>query len=201
MIPLLQVEDLRVEFRAPNGIVSAVSGVSFVQNEEEVFCIVGESGAGKSALALAIMGLLPDNGAITGGRILFDGVDLVSAPAERRRELRGKAMSLVFQDAQSALNPVQTIGAQLTEVILTHSALNRRAAAGVCREMLRELGVPDPAPDDVRLPLHLKRRAVPAGNAGDGNGNAPAPVDCGRSNFQRGCYSASGNTGTTEAVK
>ena len=63
-----------------------------------------------------------------GGKILFDGVDLVSAPEESRRELRGKAMSMVFQDAQSALNPVQTIGAQLTEVIITHSQLNRRAA-------------------------------------------------------------------------
>ena len=144
MTPLLQVEDLRVEFRAPNGAVRAVNGVSFAQDEEEILCIVGESGAGKSALALAVMGLLPDNGAIVGGRILFDGVDLVSAPEELRRQLRGKAMSLVFQDAQSALNPVQTVGAQLTEVIITHSALNRRAAAGVCREMLRELGVPDP---------------------------------------------------------
>ena len=144
MTPLLQVEDLRVEFRAPNGAVRAVNGVSFAQDEEEILCILGESGAGKSALALAVMGLLPDNGAIVGGRILFDGVDLVSAPEELRRQLRGKAMSLVFQDAQSALNPVQTVGAQLTEVIITHSALNRRAAAGVCREMLRELGVPDP---------------------------------------------------------
>ena len=144
MAPVLQVENLRVQFQAPNGTVHAVNGVSFEQQEEEIFCVVGESGAGKSALALAIMGLLPDNGAITGGRILFDGVDLVTAPEEYMRRLRGKSMSLVFQDAQAALNPVQTIGAQLTEVIITHSQLNRRAAAGVCQEMLRELGVPDP---------------------------------------------------------
>lgn len=141
---VLEVEDLRVEFRIPGGVVHALNGVSFTQEEEEVFCIVGESGAGKSALALAVMGLLPDNGAITGGRILFDGVDLVSAPEEYLRQLRGKTMSLVFQDAQSALNPVQTVGAQLTEVIITHSRLNRRAAGGVCQEMLRELGVPEP---------------------------------------------------------
>ena len=144
MSSVLQIEDLRVEFRVPNGVVHAVNGVSFSQEEEEVFCIVGESGAGKSALALAVMGLLPDNGAVTGGKILFDGIDLVTAPEEHVRELRGKAMSLVFQDAQSALNPVQTIGAQLTEVIITHSQLNRRAAGSVCQEMLRELGVPDP---------------------------------------------------------
>ena len=144
MSAFLQVENLRVEFRTPNGTVQAVNGVSFEQREEEIFCVVGESGAGKSALALAVMGLLPDNGAITGGRIVFDGVDLAAAPEEQRRQLRGKAMSLVFQDAQAALNPVQTIGAQLTEVIITHSRLNRRAAGGVCQEMLRELGVPDP---------------------------------------------------------
>ncbi len=144
MPPVLQVEDLRVEFRVPNGTVHAVNGVSFSQEEEEIFCIVGESGAGKSALALAVMGLLPDNAAITGGKILFDGVDLVTATDEQMRLLRGKTISLVFQDAQSALNPVQTIGAQLTEVIVTHSQLNRRAAAAVCQEMLRELGVPDP---------------------------------------------------------
>ena len=144
MPPVLQVEDLRVEFRVPNGTVYAVNGVSFSQEEEEIFCIVGESGAGKSALALAVMGLLPDNAAITSGKILFDGVDLVTATDEQMRLLRGKTMSLVFQDAQSALNPVQTIGAQLTEVIVTHSQLNRRAAAAVCQEMLRELGVPDP---------------------------------------------------------
>ena len=144
MPPLLEVQDLRVEFRVPNGAVHAINGVSFSQQEEEILCIVGESGAGKSALALTLMGLLPDNGAIVGGKILFDGVDLVSAPEESRRELRGKAMSMVFQDAQSALNPVQTIGAQLTEVIITHSQLNRRAAGRVCQEMLRELGVPDP---------------------------------------------------------
>ncbi len=144
MPPVLQVEDLRVEFRVPNGTVHAVNGVSFSQEEEEIFCIVGESGAGKSALALAVMGLLPDNAAITSGKILFDGVDLVTATDEQMRLLRGKTMSLVFQDAQSALNPVQTIGSQLTEVIVTHSQLNRRAAAAVCQEMLRELGVPDP---------------------------------------------------------
>ena len=144
MPPVLQIEDLRVEFRVPNGTVHAVNGVSFSQEEEEIFCIVGESGAGKSALALAVMGLLPDNAAITSGKILFDGVDLVTATDEQMRLLRGKTMSLVFQDAQSALNPVQTIGSQLTEVIITHSQLNRRAAAAVCQEMLRELGVPDP---------------------------------------------------------
>ena len=144
MRSVLQVEGLKVEFRVPNGVVHAVNGVTFSQEEEEVFCIVGESGAGKSALALAVMGLLPDNGEVTGGRILFDGVDLISAPEEYVRDLRGKAMSLVFQDAQSALNPVQTIGNQLTEVIITHSQLSRRAAGSVCQEMLRELGVPDP---------------------------------------------------------
>lgn len=144
MPPLLQVQDLHVEFRVPNGAVHAINGVSFSQEEEEILCIVGESGAGKSALALTLMGLLPDNGAIKSGKILFDGVDLISASEDHLRELRGKAMSMVFQDAQSALNPVQTIGVQLTEVIVTHSQLNRRAAGRVCQEMLRELGVPDP---------------------------------------------------------
>ena len=173
MTPLLQVENLHVEFRVPNGQVHALNGVSFSQDEEEIFCIVGESGAGKSALALTLMGLLPDNGAITGGRILFDGVDLTAASEDYVRELRGKAMSMVFQDAQSALNPVQTIGAQLTEVIVTHSHLNRRRAGSVAQEMLRELGVPDPRRMMSAYPVHAKRRPMPAGDAGHGDGDAP----------------------------
>lgn len=144
MAEILKVENLHVHFETAAGQVKALNGVSFVQEEDQVFCLVGESGAGKSTLALAIMGLLPQNATVPAGRILFDGVDLLSAGPGHLRRIRGKEVSLVFQDAQSALNPVQTVGSQLQEVILAHQDIPTRAATTMCLEILRELGLPEP---------------------------------------------------------
>ncbi len=140
----LRVEDLQVEFTTSAGPVKALNGISFAQEANQVYCIVGESGAGKSTLALAIMGLLPPSATVLQGRIIFDGVDLLRASPEHLRSIRGKDISMVFQDAQTALNPVQTVGAQLEEVIRTHTDKSAREANRMSQEVLRELGLPDP---------------------------------------------------------
>jgi oligopeptide/dipeptide ABC transporter ATP-binding protein len=140
----LKIEDLSVEFRSPAGTVRALNGVSLTQEEGEIFCVVGESGAGKSTLALAIMGLLPHNSSVLGGRIYFQGVDLMRAGQDYMRSLRGHQVSMVFQDAQAALNPVEPVGSQLEEVVLQHSDISIRNANRMAQEMLREMGLPDP---------------------------------------------------------
>ena len=105
---------------------------------------MGESGAGKSTLALAIMGLLPHNSSVLGGRIFFEGVDLMRAGQDYIRGLRGHRVSMVFQDAQAALNPVEPIGSQLEEVILQHSDFSLRNANRLAQDMLHEMGLADP---------------------------------------------------------
>ena len=144
MNEVLRVEDLKVEFRTASGSVKALNGVSFSQEANQVYCVVGESGAGKSTLALAIMGLLPTNATVLQGKVIFNGVDLLQASHEHLRSIRGKDVSMVFQDAKAALNPVQTVGSQLEEVILTHTDKSGREASRMAQEMLRELGLPDP---------------------------------------------------------
>ena len=144
MNEVLRVEDLKVEFRTASGGVKALNGVSFSQEANQVYCVVGESGAGKSTLALAIMGLLPTNATVLQGKVIFNGVDLLQASHEHLRSIRGKDVSMVFQDAKAALNPVQTVGSQLEEVILTHTEKSGREASRMAQEMLRELGLPDP---------------------------------------------------------
>ena len=144
MAETLKIENLQVEFRTPAGRVKALNGISLSQQEGQIYCIVGESGAGKSTLALAIMGLLPYNASVPSGRIYFQGVDLMQAGPEYVRSLRGHQISMVFQDAQAALNPVEPIGSQLEEVIHQHSNLSLRSANRMAQEMLREMGLPDP---------------------------------------------------------
>ena len=144
MAEALRIEDLSVEFRSPAGTVRALNGVSLAQEEGETYCVVGESGAGKSTLALAIMGLLPHNSSVLGGRIYFQGVDLMRAGQDYIRGLRGHEVSMVFQDAQAALNPVEPVGSQLEEMILHHSNMSLRNANRMAQEMLREMGLPDP---------------------------------------------------------
>ena len=144
MAEALRIEDLSVEFRSPAGTVRALSGINLSQEEGETYCVVGESGAGKSTLALAIMGLLPQNSSILGGRIYFQGVDLMRAGQDYIRSLRGHEVSMVFQDAHAALNPVEPVGSQLEEVILQHSEISLRNANRMAQEMLHEMGLPDP---------------------------------------------------------
>ena len=144
MSEALRVENLHVHFGTSTGQVRALNGVSFVQEEGQIFCLVGESGAGKSTVALAIMGLLPISATIPAGSIFFDGVDLLKASPEYMRKLRGNEISMVFQDAQAALNPVQLVGPQLEEVILAHKDVAPRVANQMAQDMLREVGMPEP---------------------------------------------------------
>ncbi len=144
MAEALRVEDLYVRFSTPEGQVKALNGVNFVLNEGEIYCLVGESGAGKSTLALAIMGLLPVSATVPSGRVIFDGMDLLRIGQEQLRKIRGNQVSMIFQDAQSALNPVQLVGPQLEEVILAHTNVGSRVANGMAQDMLREMGLPDP---------------------------------------------------------
>lgn len=144
MTEVLRVEDLRVEFETAAGQVKALNGVSFSQEEGQIYCIVGESGAGKSTLALAIMGLLPPSATLVEGSVRFNGVDLMRASPDYMRGIRGREITMVFQDAQTALNPVQTVGTQLEEVILNHTNMSAREANRMAQDVLRDLGLPDP---------------------------------------------------------
>lgn len=137
---LLQVRNLSVRF----GAVTAVSSVSFEVGKGEVFGVVGESGAGKSATARAIIGLLPPTAKI-GGSVLYKGEELVGASRARLRHARGAQIGYVFQDALTALDPVRTIGAQLEEVLRVHRRITAREARETAIDLLTELKINDPA--------------------------------------------------------
>lgn len=115
---ILEVEDLRVEFRTYRGIVKALNGVSFTVERGEVFGLAGETGSGKSVTGLAIQRLLPGNAAIVGGRIVFDGKDLLSLKEEDMNKIRGKEITAVFQDPHTYLNPVFTVHDQFRDILL-----------------------------------------------------------------------------------
>jgi oligopeptide transport system ATP-binding protein len=121
MPPLLDVRDLEVRFFTRDGVVHAVNGVSFQLNEGETLGIVGESGSGKSVTMLSILRLIPQPpGRITRGQVLFQGVDLLKLDEADIRRIRGSKIAMVFQDPMTSLNPVLTIGRQITEVLETH---------------------------------------------------------------------------------
>ncbi|PRY17937.1 ABC transporter ATP-binding protein [Kineococcus rhizosphaerae] len=142
---LLEVEDLRVTFaRKGSPATTAVDGVSFDVDAGEVVGLVGESGCGKSVTSLAVMGLLPARGTRVSGSVRFDGTDLLKAsPAEVARR-RGKDLAMVFQDPMTSLNPVLTLGRQLTEVLRTHTDLDRAGARKEAVDLLGRVGIPDP---------------------------------------------------------
>ena len=144
MTVLLKIEDLTVSFGTSAGRVKALNNVNLSLEEGEVLCVVGESGSGKSTLALSIMGLLPHNTEISDGRIMYRDIDLLRAGPDQMRDLRGREISLVFQDAQSALNPIESIGPQLEEVILAHTDISLRNANRMAQDMLFEMGMADP---------------------------------------------------------
>jgi peptide/nickel transport system ATP-binding protein len=142
--PLLSVRDLAVEFQvAREAARVAVRGISFDVPADRTVALVGESGSGKSVSALAILRLLPDNARIAGS-IRFEGRELTALPEAQLRALRGGAMSMVFQEPMSSLNPVFTVGDQIAEVLRVHERLSRRVAQARAIELLDEVGVPEP---------------------------------------------------------
>jgi peptide/nickel transport system ATP-binding protein len=143
--PLLAVEGLRTIFDTRQGTFNAVDGVSFSIARGETLAIVGESGCGKTVTALSLMRLVPDPpGRIASGRVVLDGVDLLALSEQEMERLRGKDISMIFQEPMTSLNPVMTIGKQIAEVLLLHERLGRAAAHRKAIEMLRMVRIPEP---------------------------------------------------------
>lgn len=140
---IIQVEGLRVAFFTKEGVVNAVNGVSFSLRENSVLAMVGESGSGKTVTALSILGLVPYPGRITDGKILFNGIDLVSMKADALRKVRGKEIGMVFQDPMSSLNPSIPIGTQVEELLLAHTDASKHEARLWAEELLTNMGLPD----------------------------------------------------------
>jgi oligopeptide transport system ATP-binding protein len=146
MTPLLEIDDLWVEFQARQRTVHAVRGLSYSVEAGETLAVVGESGCGKSVSARAVMGILDIPPArIVRGAVRFRGEDLLQASERRRREVRGKHVAMVFQDPLSALNPVFTLGDQIAELYRARLGESRRLAWRHAIEMLEHVGIPDPA--------------------------------------------------------
>ena len=142
--PLLEVRDLCVEFPTRHGTLRALDGVSFDIAPGEILGVVGESGAGKSLTGAAIIGLLEPRGRVCGGQILLEGRRIDDLPAEAMRRVRGKQIGAIFQDPLTALNPLYTIGRQLTETLRTHLPLSAAQARERAIELLRQTGLPAP---------------------------------------------------------
>jgi oligopeptide/dipeptide ABC transporter ATP-binding protein len=142
--PILEIRDLTVEFSTEDGIVHAVTGVSYDLQPGEVLGIVGESGSGKSVSMLTVLGLTPmPPGRIASGVALYKGTDLLTMPKKELRELRGGEMAMIFQDPMTSLNPVFTIGDQISEAVLTHNeGMKDSAARARAIALLESVGVP-----------------------------------------------------------
>jgi peptide/nickel transport system ATP-binding protein len=142
--PLLRVQDLKTHFHTRDGVVRAVDGVSFDVMPGETLAIVGESGCGKSVTAMSILRLLPMPPArIAGGRIEFEGRNLLELSEPEMRKVRGNAISMIFQEPMTSLNPVLTIGRQISEALVLHRGMTERAALVRAAEMLRKVRIPE----------------------------------------------------------
>ena len=140
---ILSIQNLSVEYRCEDGDVQAVRDVSFSLRRGHTIGLVGETGAGKTTIALAIMGLLPEPPArVTGGEILYNGKNVFSMSKKERTALRGNAMSMIFQDPMTSLNPIETVGSQIEEVILNHNRVSRARAREMAEEKLEMVGIP-----------------------------------------------------------
>ena len=143
--PLLEVDGLSVHIPSPRGLVEAVDGVSFSLDRGEVIGIVGESGCGKSMLALSLMRLVPEPGRIVGGRVMLAGRDLVGLPERAMRRVRGNEIGMIFQDPAASLNPVMRVGRQIGETIAAHRDIGAAAIRQGAVDMLRAVRIPEPA--------------------------------------------------------
>ena len=142
---LLEVKDLKTEFKLKRGTVNAVDGVSFCVDKGEILAIVGESGSGKSVTSLSVMRLLQEPGRVAGGEILFKGEDLLKKSEAEMQKIRGDQISMIFQEPMTSLNPVYRIGDQIMESIVTHMKLSKKEAMERTVQMLETVGIPSPA--------------------------------------------------------
>mgnify|MGYP001551884755 CR=1 FL=1 len=142
---ILDVKGLKVQFFTQDGVVRAVDGVDFHVNRGEILGLVGESGCGKSVTSFSIMQLVDSPGKIVDGEILFNGENLLEKTEKELIDVRGKQISMIFQQPQTSLDPVYTVGDQITEVFRTHSGMKKDEAWEKAVELLRIVGIPDPA--------------------------------------------------------
>jgi oligopeptide/dipeptide ABC transporter ATP-binding protein len=142
-VSLLAVRDLNISFRAKKYPLQVVTNLNFSIDRSEVFGLVGESGCGKSLTALSIMGILPQN-AVSEGEISYNGTNLLQLDNESMRKLRGKELSMIFQEPMTSLNPVLTIGYQISETLTTHAGLSTKEAMDRSTELLRAVRIPSP---------------------------------------------------------
>jgi peptide/nickel transport system ATP-binding protein len=171
-VALLEVDDLDVRFYTEEGVVQAVDGLSYTLDRGERLGIVGESGAGKTVAALALLDLLDAPGRIEGGSIRFDGEEVLDASPDRLRRLRGGEIGLVFQDPETALDPVYTVGEQVAEAVRVHTDLAGDAAHDRAVSLLDRVGIPDPATRATQYPHEFsggmaQRAVVAVALAGD----------------------------------
>jgi oligopeptide transport system ATP-binding protein len=146
MTPLLEVRDLKTRFFTQDGVVHAVNGISYALDEGETLGIVGESGCGKSVSVLSVMRLIPEPpGRIVGGEVLFEGQDLLKMNANEIRRVRGNRIAMIFQDPMTSLNPVLSIGLQVSEALQLHMGMDRSQARQRTTELLEMVGIPEAA--------------------------------------------------------
>ncbi|MER2535347.1 MAG: ABC transporter ATP-binding protein [Rhizobiaceae bacterium] len=144
-MPLLDIQNLVVEFQTAGGMFRAVDGVSLSVERREVLAIVGESGSGKSVSMLAVMGLLPWTARVTADRMDFDGIDLMTLSPAERRAIVGKDMAMIFQEPMASLNPCFTVGFQIEEVLQAHMGMNAAQRRARAIELFTAVGIPEPA--------------------------------------------------------
>ena len=152
---LIEVRNLKSYFFLDEGILKAVDDVSFVIEEKETVALVGESGCGKTIVALSLLDLIPSPGRIVDGQILFDGEDLRAMNAERMRQVRGRHIGLVFQEPGVALNPVYTVGNQISDVLRLHRGLTKHEARAEAVQLLGDVGIADPEERAKAYPFEL----------------------------------------------
>lgn len=152
---LIEVRNLKSYFFLDEGILKAVDDVSFVIDEREAVALVGESGCGKTIVALSLLDLIPSPGRIVEGEILFKGQDLRAMDAERMRQVRGRHIGLVFQEPGAALNPVYTVGSQIADVLRLHRALTKHEARTEAVQLLGDVGIADPEQRAKAYPFEL----------------------------------------------
>ena len=145
MAPLLSIEDLRTEIKLRRATVHAIDGVSLTVDPGECLGIVGESGSGKTMTALSIMRLLPSGGAVAGGRIVVDGVDIAALSDSGMEDVRGNQIGMIFQDPLTSLNPTMTIGDQIAESVRLHRGASKQQALARAVEVLGLVGMPKPS--------------------------------------------------------
>ena len=142
--PVLELKNLETHFETRDGTVRAVDGVSYSVGAGETLAVVGESGCGKSVSSLSILRLIPNPpGKIVGGSVMFGGEDLTQASEERIRVIRGNEISMIFQEPMTSLNPMMTIGKQISEPLTQHMGLSKKEAANRAQEMLDLVQIPD----------------------------------------------------------